>query len=85
MLIVWDKLFGSFVEEDPAVPCDYGLVRPIHTHDPIRLTFHEWIAMFGDAFRAGSVRTALGQLVGPPERALSHVQPVEANRGAGRA
>ena len=29
VLIVWDKLFGSFVEEDPAVPCEYGIVKPI--------------------------------------------------------
>ena len=72
MLIVWDKLFGSFVEEDPQVPCEYGIVGQVHSHNPIRLTFHEWIAMFRDAARAGRWRAAIGQLFGPPERALSH-------------
>ncbi len=71
VLIVWDRLFGSFVEEDPAVPCEYGLVRPVRTHNPITLTFHEWAAMLRDARRAQPWRSRLGQLFGPPERAHS--------------
>lgn len=72
VLILWDKLFGTYVEEDPAVPCTYGIIGQIHSHNPIRLTFHEWIAMFRDAGRAGGWRAAFGQLFGPPERALAH-------------
>jgi len=72
VLIVWDKLFGSFVEEDPAVPCDYGIIGQIQSHNPVTLTFHEWIAMLGDAARAKGIRGAVAQLFGPPERALSH-------------
>ncbi len=72
VLIVWDKLFGTFVEERADDPCEYGIVGQIHTHDPIRLTFHEWIAMFRDAARSGGLRAALGQLFGPPEGALAH-------------
>lgn len=71
VLIVWDRLFGSFVEEDPAVPCEYGLVRPVRTHNPITLTFHEWAAMLRDARRPQPWRSRLGQLFGPPERAHS--------------
>jgi sterol desaturase/sphingolipid hydroxylase (fatty acid hydroxylase superfamily) len=69
VLIVWDKLFGSFVAEDAAVPCEYGIVRQLHSHNPLVLTFHEWIAMFRDAARPQSWRSRLGQLFGPPERA----------------
>jgi sterol desaturase/sphingolipid hydroxylase (fatty acid hydroxylase superfamily) len=71
VLIVWDKLFGSFVEEDPAVPCEYGIVKPIASHNPITLTFHEWRDMFRDAARPQPLRSRLGQLFGPPERALA--------------
>lgn len=70
VLIIWDKLFGSYVDEDPATPCEYGIVRQIHSHNPLRLTFHEWIAMFRDAARAKSLRARLQQLFGPPELAL---------------
>lgn len=69
VLIIWDKLFGTFVEEDASEPCDYGIVRQIHSHNPIMLTFHEWIVMFRDAARSESMRQRLTQLVGPPERA----------------
>lgn len=72
VLIIWDKLFGTYVDEDPAVPCEYGIIGQIHSHNPITLTFHEWIAMFRDAARVGGLRGALGQLFCPPERADSH-------------
>jgi sterol desaturase/sphingolipid hydroxylase (fatty acid hydroxylase superfamily) len=75
VLIVWDKLFGTYTEEDADVPCEYGIVGQVRGHNPIRLTFHEWIAMFGDAWRARGLRGVVGQLFGPPERALSHTQP----------
>ncbi len=72
VLIIWDKLFGTFVEEDPRTPCEYGIIGQVHGHNPLHLSFHEWIAMFRDAFAAGGPRAALGQLFGPPERSLGH-------------
>jgi sterol desaturase/sphingolipid hydroxylase (fatty acid hydroxylase superfamily) len=72
VLVVWDKLFGTFVDEDQAVPCDFGIVGQIHSHNPITLTFHEWRAMFRDARRAPGLRAAIAQLFCAPERALSH-------------
>ena len=72
VLIVWDKLFGTYVEEDDAVPCEYGIVGQVRSHNPLTLTFHEWAAMFRDAFAARGLRARLRQLFGAPERALSH-------------
>ncbi len=66
MLIVWDKLFGSFVAEDPQVPCEYGIVHPIHSYNPLTLTFHEWGTMFRDAARLQTVQSRMRQLFGPP-------------------
>lgn len=61
VLIVWDKLFGSYVEEvEPPV---YGIVRQVRSHNPLRLTFHEWIAMFRDVWRDRDPR----HLWKPPE------------------
>jgi sterol desaturase/sphingolipid hydroxylase (fatty acid hydroxylase superfamily) len=73
VLIIWDKLFGSFVAEDPEVPCEYGLVTPIHSYNPLVLTFHEWIAMFRDFLKPQSLGGRFRQLFGPPERA--HAPP----------
>lgn len=69
VFIVWDKLFGTFVPEDPAVPCDYGIVRQIHSHNPLRLTFHEWIDMFRDFAPPQPLTARFKRLFGPPEQA----------------
>ncbi len=52
-LIVWDKLFGTFVPELDEEKPDYGLVHNLGTFNPIRVAFHEWIGMFRDAFQPG--------------------------------
>lgn len=67
VFIFWDKLFGTFVPEDPAVPCEYGIVRQIHSHNPLLLTFHEWIAMFRDFARPQPLMMRFKRLFGAPE------------------
>lgn len=50
-LIIWDRMFGSFVEElDRDLP-RYGLVKNIGTFNPFLVAFHEWIEMLKDAFQ----------------------------------
>lgn len=52
-LIIWDRMFGSFVEElDEDMP-RYGLVHNIATFNPLKVAFHEWAAMFRDAAQPG--------------------------------
>ena len=65
VLIIWDRLFGSFVEE--AEPYDYGIVRQIRTRNPFVLMFHEWRDMFADALRPGPLRQRLRHFWAPPE------------------
>jgi sterol desaturase/sphingolipid hydroxylase (fatty acid hydroxylase superfamily) len=64
ILIVWDRLFGSF--EPERAPVDYGLTKNIRTFAPIRIAFHEWQAMFRDALRADSLREAFAFFLQPP-------------------
>ena len=40
ILIIWDRLFGTFEEEDEGVV--YGLTRNINTYNPLRIASHEW-------------------------------------------
>jgi len=35
ILIVWDRLFGTFVEEDDADPCVYGTRSPLRSWNPV--------------------------------------------------
>ncbi|MCB1418460.1 MAG: sterol desaturase family protein [Notoacmeibacter sp.] len=67
-LIVWDRLFGTFVEELPEDPPRYGIVKNLATNNPVRVAFHEWVAMFRDAFgmKGLTLRQRLGYLFMPP-------------------
>ena len=66
VLIIWDRLFGSFVAEDEREPCRYGIVRNIGTFNPLRIAFHEWAAIAKDLRRAPSWRARLGFAFGLP-------------------
>ena len=61
---MWDRLFGSF--EPEGAPVDYGLTKNLDSFHPLAVGFHEWIAMFRDAARAGSWRVSLGHTLRPP-------------------
>ena len=65
VLIIWDKLFGTFVEEDDR-PI-YGLTKNINTYNPIKIAFHEWQDMIRDATQPGLTwKQRLGYIFGPP-------------------
>jgi len=64
--IVWDRLFGSFEPEREDEPCVFGIRHPIGTHNPIKATFHEWLAIARDLRNAKTLREAGGYLFQPP-------------------
>ena len=64
ILIVWDRLFGTFEPERARVR--YGLTKNIHTFNPLRIAFHEWAAIACDALRPASWRARLGYVFAPP-------------------
>jgi sterol desaturase/sphingolipid hydroxylase (fatty acid hydroxylase superfamily) len=56
IFIFWDKWFGTFQEELPNVPPVYGITRPVHTWNPIRINFqHLWL-LIKDAWRTENVK-----------------------------
>ncbi len=66
-LIIWDRLFGTFVEELPEDMPRYGIVRNIGTFNPVRVAFHEWVGMLKDVFAPGlSLRQRLMYMAAPP-------------------
>ena len=67
VLIVFDRLFGTFAAERPGVRCDYGLTVPLTTHNPVRIAFHAWWAMLRQLRAARGPRDVAMTLFGPPE------------------
>jgi sterol desaturase/sphingolipid hydroxylase (fatty acid hydroxylase superfamily) len=41
ILIVFDRLFGTFAIERDAVPCRFGLVRPLYSNNPLWIVARE--------------------------------------------
>lgn len=66
VLIIWDRLFGSFVREDDAERPRYGIVSQLGTFNPFRVALHEWIGIWRDVSRAKSLGEVFGYLFGPP-------------------
>ncbi len=44
-LIIWDRIFGTFVEEDRP---RYGIVKNIGTFNPFKVAFNEWVGIWKD-------------------------------------
>ena len=66
-LIIWDRMFGSFVEEDENDLPDYGLVTPLITYNPLKVVFIEYVNIFNDVFSRGiSLKHRILYLFGPP-------------------
>ncbi len=65
-LIIWDKMFGTFVPEDDAEPCRYGIVHQLGSFNPFKVASHEWIAIAKDMVKARSSREFFLYLFGPP-------------------
>mgnify|MGYP006080153593 FL=1 len=46
LLIIWDRMFGTFEKEDE--PVIYGIKDNVKTFNPIKITFMLWIKMYKD-------------------------------------
>lgn len=65
VLIVWDRLFGTFTPETHRPT--YGLTTNVGSHNPVRIAFHEWDALARDATQPGlTLRQRLAYVFGPP-------------------
>jgi sterol desaturase/sphingolipid hydroxylase (fatty acid hydroxylase superfamily) len=66
VLIVFDRLFGTYAEERADEPCRYGLTTPLLSNNPLKIAFHEWLNLANDLYRARSLRDVALYLFGPP-------------------
>ncbi len=66
VFIVWDRMFGSFVEEDIAEKPRYGIVKNLATFNPVTVAFHEFIGIAKDLKSARSLREIVGYIFAPP-------------------
>lgn len=66
LLILWDRLFGTFQEELPEDKVRYGLVKDLEDRGPVNIIFHEFFALLQDMKRATSLPDKLKYMFFPP-------------------
>jgi len=64
ILIVWDRLFGTFVEERQRPT--YGLTKPVETHNLLKLQYGDYAQIWRNVRASGRLRDKIGYLFGPP-------------------
>ncbi len=55
VFILWDRLFGTFKEEDPAEPVVFGVTTPLASWNPLWANLQFYALLWHDARRAGSL------------------------------
>jgi len=66
ILILWDRLFGTFQPELPQVPCVYGTRDPLRSWNPLWANLHTYAALVRDAFHARSWADKLRVFIARP-------------------
>jgi sterol desaturase/sphingolipid hydroxylase (fatty acid hydroxylase superfamily) len=66
ILIVWDRLLGTFQREEPADPPVYGLTRNVGSFHPLRIATHEWRDIAADVAASTTWRDRLGFVLRGP-------------------
>lgn len=77
ILIVWDRQFGTYEPEGERVR--YGLTSNIRTHNPVRVAFHEYVALWHDLRRAPGLRTKWALVFRGPGYQPEGAPPVESS------
>jgi sterol desaturase/sphingolipid hydroxylase (fatty acid hydroxylase superfamily) len=75
ILIIWDRLFRSFVGERDRVR--YGLTKNIETFNPVKVAFGEYSALFRDMRAAPTWRTKVEVALRGPGWSASGVDDLE--------
>lgn len=66
VLIVFDRLFGTFVDKRDDIDIRYGLTEPVDTHNPLRFNAHGWRQLARQLRAARGWRGVWAALFGAP-------------------
>lgn len=66
ILIIWDRLFGTFLEEKKEEKVIYGITSNISSYNPFYIATHEYRALWKDVKRAPGILNKVKYLLMPP-------------------
>lgn len=65
-LIIWDRMFGTFQDEEEWEKIKYGLTHEQEKVNPVNIITHEWIAIWKDMKRSSNWLDKLKYIFYPP-------------------
>jgi len=66
VLMIFDRMFGTYRPELDSIPIRYGLVTPLKSYNPFTIAFHQVMPIIRDLRSARSLREIAFYLFGPP-------------------
>lgn len=66
VIILFDRLFGTFAAEADMSSLRYGLVRPLQSYNPFRIALHQWILLWRGIRAARGWRARFAVLAAKP-------------------
>jgi sterol desaturase/sphingolipid hydroxylase (fatty acid hydroxylase superfamily) len=77
LFILWDRLFGTFVEEDDADPVVYGTRAPLRSFNPLWANLEVYAALWRDTWRTARWRDRLRLWFGKPGWRPADLQAID--------
>ncbi len=66
LLIIWDRMFGTFQEELEGEKLKYGLTHDIENLNPVTVIDHEWVSLWHDIKKTKNWKEKLKYIFYPP-------------------
>jgi sterol desaturase/sphingolipid hydroxylase (fatty acid hydroxylase superfamily) len=66
LLNIWDRVFGTYQDEDRAIKVEYGITRKMDSGNFLDVYFGEIVALFKDVYRAPGLKNKLLYMIMPP-------------------
>ena len=66
VLIIWDRIFGTYRPELDNVKVRYGLTKNLDSFHPAKVVFHEWKSIAYDVKKSVRLKDKLMYIFGPP-------------------
>ena len=66
VLIIFDRLFGTFRQEQAGIQIRYGLTERLYSYNPIKIALHEWGKLGRDLWSAKTWLMRIKIVFGPP-------------------
>ena len=80
VLIIWDRMFGSFIEETEEPR--YGIIKPVGSFNPLWINTHAWFEMFYAIRERKTLRGKLRCVFGSPNMDFDEALSVNSAKDA---